>query len=363
MSFSPCLRKHLFIYVNRRTVDRAQFLKMGQHGGTGHRPALATRFCLLLPFTLIFLPQFFEPRNSPQTFLVPFHLFLTSLTPTTGTITCSPTTQKPTQATYPSWAFPRTSHYISLAPKLYYPQSFVRRPFVVDSMLGFSPRPILWQTWWDQPSDSVPHAPSTSTREPHSSHLAFEPALFHSDHPCAPWTSRSHFLPAPADTKSGHTALNPLSSSRNETFTSLALGGSDFNPLSHSHAPSNPVPAEITCVHFVRCIYNPHLLAQPATPLLTLWKGEIEHESWWIYFLSKILQFFSFLHHYAPTQGVLPSPQPKHYVFATETAILRSQSESRDPFCFLCSHWPRHRHHYPPSIGDPQHNPPSIGDP
>ena len=47
-----------------------EFLKMEQHGGTGHRPALATCLGLLLPFTLIFFIQIFEPRNSPQTILV-----------------------------------------------------------------------------------------------------------------------------------------------------------------------------------------------------------------------------------------------------------------------------------------------------
>jgi hypothetical protein len=49
-----------------------------------------------LPFTLIFFIQIFEPRNSPQTIPVHFHLFSTSLTPIIGTLTCSPTNQKPT---------------------------------------------------------------------------------------------------------------------------------------------------------------------------------------------------------------------------------------------------------------------------
>ena len=184
---------------------------------------------------------------------------------------------------------------------IYSHHSFVRRPFIVDSMLDVSPRPILWKTWWDQSSDSVSQASPTPTQEPHSSPGTSEPAVFplHQSH--NPWTSWSLFLITPVDTKSGHTALNPFSSLRNETFASLTPNRSVSNPLSHSHAPTNSDPAEITCLHFVSCIYNPHSLAQPATSLFTPWKGEIEHESWGIYFLSKLLHFISFLQPYAPS--------------------------------------------------------------
>ena len=211
-------------------------------------------------------------------------------------------------------------------------------------MLEVSFRPILWKTWWNHSSDSVPQAFPTPTQEPYSSPGASEPAVVPLYHSHNPWPSWSLVLIAPVDIKSGHTALNPLSSLRNETPASSAPNGSVFYLLSHSHAPTNSDPAEITWLHFFSCIYNPNSLAQPATPLSTTWKGEIKHESWRIYFLSKLLQFISFLQTYAPSQGVPPSSQPKHSnVFATRTAILRSQSEPRDPFCFG-SYWRHHCH-------------------
>ena len=127
---------------------------MGQHGGTGQRPVLATCFGFLLCFTLTLFLQNFELRNFPQTTNVYFILFSTSLTPLTGTINCFPTTQPPTQDTRPFWALPEAHHYIPIATKPSLTQFFGLRPFGIDLLLGFSPWPILWQKWLDQLSDS-----------------------------------------------------------------------------------------------------------------------------------------------------------------------------------------------------------------
>jgi hypothetical protein len=92
----------------------------------GRRSPLVLVFFLVFTFTLFL--QIFEPRNSPQTILVPFHLFSTSLIPSSGTINCFPTTQKPTQATSPFQALHEAHHYTLIAIKLSSPQFSVRRP-------------------------------------------------------------------------------------------------------------------------------------------------------------------------------------------------------------------------------------------
>jgi hypothetical protein len=315
-----------------------------------------------LPFILTFFLQILENRNSPQIIPVHFYLSLTSLTPTTGAISCSLSPQKPTPASHPLWAFPRAPHPTSSATKLYSHYFLARRHCMFDLMLEKSFRPIMGKTWLDHSSDLSSQAFPNPTQEPYSSPGALEPAVITLYQSHKPRTSWSPFLSTPVDTNSGHTALNPLSSLRNDTSANSTPKGSAFNSLSCLHAPSNSDLAEITWLHFVGCIYNLNSLAQPATPLSTTWKGEIEHESWGIYFPSKFLQFISILRTQNPFQDFPQLSQPKHSnVFATRTAILRSHSEPRDPFCFLCSHWPRHCHHYPQSIGD--HYPPSIGDP
>jgi hypothetical protein len=134
-----------------------------------------------LPFTLTFFIQIFEPRNSPQTILVHFPL-------EQSLVSRQPKSQlRP----HPFRAFPGAPYYISLATKLSFPQSPVCRPCVGDLTLGFSPWPIPWKTWWDQPSDSGSHASLTTTREPHSSPPTLEPVLAHPDHPPASWASWS----------------------------------------------------------------------------------------------------------------------------------------------------------------------------
>ena len=60
-------------------------------------------------------------------------------------------------------------------------------------------------------------------------------------------------------------------------------------------------------------------------------------------------------------------------VVFSEATILPANQRRGSHFYFLTADWPptwrtptdwpRHCHHYPPSIGDPQHYPPSIGDP
>ena len=156
---------------------------MGQHGGTGQRPVLATCFGFLLCSTLTLFLQNFELRNFPQTTTVYFILFSTSLTPPTGTINCFPTTQSPTQATRPFRALPEAHHYIPIVTKPSLPQLFGLRPFAVDLLLGFSPWPILWQKWLDQLSESGSQVSPTTILEPHSFPTALEPILAYPEHP------------------------------------------------------------------------------------------------------------------------------------------------------------------------------------
>ena len=133
-----------------------ELLKMGQHGGTGHRPVFAIRFVLLL-FSLLLSSFRSSSIRTPQiAMLVHFNLFSTLLTPPTGTINCFPTAQLPTQATRPFRAFPVTHRSIPIVPKPSLPQLSGRRPFAVDLLFGFSPSPILWQTWLDQLSETGP---------------------------------------------------------------------------------------------------------------------------------------------------------------------------------------------------------------
>ena len=183
---------------------------MGQHGGTGQRPVLATCLGLLLCFTLTPFLQNFELRNFPQTTNVSFILFSTSLTPPTGTINCFPTTQPPTQDTPPFWALPEAHHYIPIATKPSLPQFFGLRPFGIDLLLGFSPWPILWQKWLDQLSDSGSQVSPTTILKPHSFPAALEPILAYPEHPLAPWAPWSQFLPVLDVSKLGHTASKPF---------------------------------------------------------------------------------------------------------------------------------------------------------
>jgi hypothetical protein len=275
---------------------------MGQHGGTGHRPALATCSGLFLALTFSFFNQFFESRDSLQPFFVPFYLFSTSLTSSSGTINCFLPTHKPTQAASPFQALPEACYSTSLAAKLSFLDICARKPSIAALMVGFTPWPPQWKEGWEQPFGSCYLTPPTLTQEPHSSLDNPEPVMAHFRHPFTSWTSRFQFLLAPADTKSGHTAFNPFSSSRNETFSTRVLDWSEFNPLSHSHAPSTLDPAEITRVHFASCIDTFHLLAHQATPLFTSLRGEIGHELWWNCFLSKISQSIPLFNRFAPFQ-------------------------------------------------------------
>ena len=160
---------------------------MGQHGGTGQRPVLATCFGFLLCSTLTLFLQNFELRNFPQTTNVSFILFSTSLIPFTRTINCFPTTQPPTQDTPPFWAPPEAHHSILIVTKSSLTQFFSLRPFGIDLLLGFSPWPILWQKWLDQMSDFGSQVSTTTILKPHSFPAALEPILTYPEHPLAPW--------------------------------------------------------------------------------------------------------------------------------------------------------------------------------
>jgi hypothetical protein len=185
---------------------------MGQRGGTGQRPVLATCFGFLLCFTLTLFLQNFELRNFPQTTTVYFIVFYTLLTPSTGTINCFPTTQLPTQATRPFRAFPVTHCSIPIVPKPSPPQLSDRRPFVVDLLFEISPRPILWQKWLDQLSESGSQVSPTTNLKPHSFPTALEPILAYLQHPLASWASWSQSLLVLDGSKLGRTASKPFSS-------------------------------------------------------------------------------------------------------------------------------------------------------
>ena len=316
---------------------------MGQHGGTGHRPVLATSFGLLLFFTLTFLLQTFELRNSPQTIIVYFISLSTSLTPLVGTNTCSPKPFAPAQVVRPFRVPPEAQPLVQLDTNPPFTQLYVFRLLTLDPMLGFYAWPILWKRLRDQLFKTGSHVPFSIPGELLSSPIASEPILAYPGHHLAFWAPSPQFLVAShGQVLNGHTALNPLSSSRNETSAILTPNGAAFNLLLHSHASSNSEPVEITWLHFASCIYNPNSLAQLATPLSTTGKGEIGHEIWEIYFLPKFLQFIPFPQTYSPFQGVTPSSQPKHSnVLAKKTAILAGQSEARDPFYFSDRHWLR----------------------
>jgi hypothetical protein len=169
-------------------------------------------------------------------------------------------------------------HSTSIATKLSFPQLSVRQPFVAAHILGFIPWPFQWKTWWDQRSESGSHASPTITREPHSSPSALEPVLAHPDHPFTFWTSWSQSLLVLDCIKIGHTAINPLSSLRSETLSTLVLDWSECYSFTHFYCPLTPDPAEITREHFANSIEPSTLLAHQATSLSTFLRAEIGHE-------------------------------------------------------------------------------------
>jgi hypothetical protein len=207
---------------------------MGQHGGNGHRPALATCFGPFLALALSYFNQLFESRDSLQPLLVPFYLFSTSLTPSSGTINCFLPTHKPTQATSPFQALPEVYYSASLAAKLSFLEMCARQPSLAASMVGFTPWPSEWKVWWEQPFGSVSLTPPTSTQEPHSSLDNLELVLAPFPHPFTSWTSRFQFLLVPDDTKIGHTAFNPFSSN---PFQLWSLNGRN---VTHCRTPTPP---------------------------------------------------------------------------------------------------------------------------
>ena len=200
---------------------------MGQHGGTGHRPALAIRFGLLLFFSLTFFLQILESGNFPQSTPVHFNLSLTSLTPTTGAITSSLTTQKPTPASHLLWTLHRAAPPTSSTITLYSHYFLARWHCLVDLMLEESFWPILGKTWWDHSFDFLSQALPNPTQEPDSFIGALEPDVISLYHSFTPRPSRPSSISTPVDPNSGHTALNPSSSLRNETPVYPTPNGSD----------------------------------------------------------------------------------------------------------------------------------------
>ena len=176
--------------------------------------------------------------------------------------------------------------------------------------------------------------------EPHSSPTALEPVLAYLDHPFASWASWSQSLLVLDGSKIGRTASNPFSSPRSETLPTLVLDWPECYSFTHFRCPLTPDPAEITREHFASCIEPLILLAHQAMPLSTFLRAEIWHEFCGNYFLSEFTHFIPLFQSYVPPQGMHTVWKHKHSnVFAGKTAILESQSEARDLFCFLGCHW------------------------
>ena len=264
----------------------------------------------------------------------------------TGTINCFPTTQSPTQATRPFRALPEAHHYIPIVTKPSLPQFSGRRPFVVDLLLGFSPWPILWQTWLDQLSESgsqvFSHYNLGATQLPHClrANLGLPRTSF------ASWASWSQSLLVLDGSKIGRTASNPFSSPRSETLPTLVFDWPECSSFTHFRCPLTPTLPKSLCAHFASCIEPLILLAHQATPLSTFLRAEIWHEFCGNYFLPEFTHFIPLLQSYVPSQGMHTVWKHKHSnVFAKKRPswranqrpeiILFSWLSLAPPFCSL----------------------------
>ena len=204
-------------------------------------------------------------------------------------------------------------------------------------------RPILWQKWLDQMSDSGSQVSTTTILKPHSFPAALEPILAYPEHPLAPWAPWSQFLPVLDVSKLGHTASTTLSSPRSETLPTLASDWPECSSFTQFRCPLTPDPAEITFAHFDSCIDPLILLAHQAMQLSTFSRAEIWHRFCGNYFLPESTHFTPFLQPYVPSPGMHPVWKHKHSNVSVEkTAILESQSRARDLLYFLGRHWLRH---------------------
>ena len=192
---------------------------MGQHGGTGHRPVLTISSGLLLFFTLTFLLQTFELRNSPQTIIVYFTSLYTSLTPLVGTNTCSPKPVTPAQVMRPFRAPPEAQSPVHLGTKPPFTQLNVHRLLSVDQMLGFCSWPILWKSLRDQLFKTGSHVLPSIHWQPHSPPTVSVPILAYPGHHLEFWAPSPQFLVASHGQVFRATPHYPISSPRSAIFT------------------------------------------------------------------------------------------------------------------------------------------------